>query len=40
MGRILLCDDEESLCRSLGRILRAAGHEVVVVVSAGNASAG
>ena len=29
MGRILLCDDEESLCRSLGRILRAAGHEVV-----------
>jgi DNA-binding NtrC family response regulator len=29
MGRILLCDDEETLCRSLGRILRAAGHEVV-----------
>ena len=29
MGKILLCDDEESLCRSLGRILRAAGHEVV-----------
>src|SRR5689334_17554486 len=29
MGRILLCDDEESLCRSLGRILRAAGHDVV-----------
>src|SRR5438132_14401807 len=29
MGRILLCDDEDSLCRSLGRILRAAGHEVV-----------
>ena len=29
MGRILLCDDEESLCRSLGRILRSAGHEVV-----------
>src|SRR5262249_9070433 len=28
MGKILLCDDEESLCRSLGRILRAAGHEV------------
>jgi DNA-binding NtrC family response regulator len=31
MGKILLCDDEESLCRSLGRILRAAGHEVVAV---------
>jgi DNA-binding NtrC family response regulator len=30
MGKILLCDDEESLCRSLGRILRTAGHEVVV----------
>ncbi len=29
MGKILLCDDEESLCRSLGRVLRAAGHEVV-----------
>ncbi len=29
MGRILLCDDEESLCRSLGRILRSAGHDVV-----------
>src|SRR5437762_9223216 len=31
MGKILLCDDEESLCRSLGRILRSAGHEVVTV---------
>jgi DNA-binding NtrC family response regulator len=31
MGKILLCDDEESLCRSLGRILRSAGHEVVAV---------
>jgi DNA-binding NtrC family response regulator len=31
MGKILLCDDEESLCRSLGRILRAAGHEVVAM---------
>jgi DNA-binding NtrC family response regulator len=31
MGKILLCDDEESLCRSLGRILRGAGHEVVTV---------
>ncbi len=29
MGKILLCDDEESLCRSLGRILRSGGHEVV-----------
>ena len=29
MGRILLCDDEESFCRSLGRNLRSAGHEVV-----------
>jgi DNA-binding NtrC family response regulator len=31
MGKILLCDDEESLCRSLGRILRAAGHEVIAL---------
>jgi DNA-binding NtrC family response regulator len=31
MGKILLCDDEESLCRSLGRILRSAGHEVITV---------
>jgi two-component system, NtrC family, response regulator HydG len=29
MGKILLCDDEDSLCRSLGRILRGCGHEVV-----------
>ncbi|MEO8212903.1 MAG: sigma-54 dependent transcriptional regulator [Myxococcales bacterium] len=29
MGKILLCDDEDSLCRSLGRILRSGGHEVV-----------
>src|SRR3954465_4754116 len=29
MSRILLCDDEEALCRSLSRVLRAAGHEVV-----------
>ena len=29
MGKILLCDDEDSLCRSLARILRSAGHEVV-----------
>ena len=29
MGKILLCDDEDSLCRSLGRILRSSGHEVV-----------
>src|SRR5947209_6555309 len=29
MGRILLCDDEDTLLRSLGRILRAVGHEVV-----------
>ncbi len=31
MGKILLCDDEDSLCRSLGRILRSAGHEVVAL---------
>src|SRR5947208_9335679 len=31
MGRILLCDDEDSLCRSLGRILRSAGHDVVAM---------
>jgi two-component system, NtrC family, response regulator AtoC len=31
MGKILLCDDEESLCRSLGRILRSAGHDVVAM---------
>jgi len=29
MSRILLCDDEEALCRSLSRVLRATGHEVV-----------
>src|SRR6478752_1460093 len=29
MGKILFCDDEETLLRSLGRILRTAGHEVV-----------
>jgi DNA-binding NtrC family response regulator len=29
LGKILLCDDEETLLRSLGRILRTAGHEVV-----------
>jgi DNA-binding NtrC family response regulator len=29
MGKILLCDDEESLCRSLGRILRSSGHDVI-----------
>jgi DNA-binding NtrC family response regulator len=29
MGKILLCDDEDSLCRSLCRILRGNGHEVV-----------
>jgi two-component system response regulator PilR (NtrC family) len=31
MGKILLCDDEDSLCRSLARILRSVGHEVVAV---------
>ena len=31
MGKILLCDDEDSLCRSLGRILRSAGHDVVAL---------
>src|SRR3954464_1685268 len=29
MGKILLVDDEDTLLRSLGRILRTAGHEVV-----------
>jgi DNA-binding NtrC family response regulator len=29
MGKILLCDDEDTLLRSLGRILRSAGHDVV-----------
>jgi DNA-binding NtrC family response regulator len=29
MGKILLCDDEEALLRSLGRILRSTGHDVV-----------
>src|SRR6185369_6694485 len=38
MGRILLCDDEDSLCRSLGRILRSAGHEVVAVDGPGGFS--
>jgi DNA-binding NtrC family response regulator len=31
MGKILLCDDEDSLCRSLGRVLRSAGHDVTAV---------
>jgi DNA-binding NtrC family response regulator len=31
MGKILLCDDEDSLCRSLARILRSAGHDVVAL---------
>src|SRR4051795_4722960 len=31
MGKILLCDDEDSLCRSLARILRSAGHDVTAV---------
>jgi DNA-binding NtrC family response regulator len=31
MGKILLCDDEDSLLRSLTRILRSAGHEVVAL---------
>ena len=30
MGKILLCDDEEALCRSVGRILRGSGHDVVI----------
>jgi DNA-binding NtrC family response regulator len=38
MGKILLCDDEESLCRSLGRILRSAGHEVIAVDGPGGAT--
>jgi DNA-binding NtrC family response regulator len=29
MGKILLCDDEDTLLRSLGRILRSGGHDVV-----------
>jgi DNA-binding NtrC family response regulator len=29
MGKILLCDDEDTLLRSLGRILRTVGHDVV-----------
>ncbi len=35
MGKILLCDDEESLCRSLVRILKSAGHEVVAADGVG-----
>jgi DNA-binding NtrC family response regulator len=30
MGKILVCDDEDSLCRSLSRILRGNGHDVIV----------
>jgi DNA-binding NtrC family response regulator len=37
MGKILLCDDEDSLCRSLGRILRGVGHEVVAADGPGGA---
>ncbi len=29
MARVLLCDDEESLCRGLARLLRSASYEVV-----------
>ena len=37
MGKILLCDDEDSLCRSLGRILRSSGHEVIAADGPGGA---
>ena len=29
MGKILVCDDEEQLCRGLSRLLRGDGHDVV-----------
>src|SRR3569623_3366158 len=29
MGKILICDDEEQLCRGLSRLLRSDGHDVV-----------
>ena len=38
MGKILLCDDEDSLCRSLGRILRGGGHDVVSADGPGGAT--
>src|SRR3569832_593807 len=28
MGKILICDDEEQLCRGLSRLLRSDGHDV------------
>jgi two-component system response regulator HydG len=38
MGKILVCDDEEQLCRGLSRLLRGDGHEVVTADGPGGAA--
>ena len=38
MGKILVCDDEEQLCRGLSRLLRSDGHEVVTADGPGGAA--
>ena len=37
MGKILICDDEEQLCRGLSRLLRSDGHDVVPADGPGGA---
>jgi DNA-binding NtrC family response regulator len=37
MGKILICDDEEQLCRGLSRLLRSDGHDVVTADGPGGA---
>jgi len=38
MGKILVCDDEDQLCRGLSRLLRSDGHEVVTADGPGGAA--
>src|SRR5438046_1849551 len=38
MGKILVCDDEEQLCRGLSRLLRGDGHEVATADGPGGAA--
>jgi DNA-binding NtrC family response regulator len=38
MGKILVCDDEDQLCRGLSRLLRGDGHEVVTADGPGGAA--
>jgi two-component system response regulator AtoC len=37
MAKVLLCDDEEALCRGLARILRSASYDVVIADGPGGA---